>query len=59
MAGVLFGAWVAVCAAAAMFPIFVLLVVSLAPGAALFGERQLDRHLLLEQRKLCSASGLR
>jgi trehalose transport system permease protein len=39
VAGLLFGAWVAVCAAAALFPIFVLLVVSLAPGAALFGER--------------------
>ena len=38
-AGLLFGAWVAVCAAAALFPIFVLLVVSLAPGTALFGER--------------------
>jgi trehalose transport system permease protein len=39
VARLLFGAWVAVCAAAALFPIFVLLVVSLAPGAALFGER--------------------
>jgi trehalose transport system permease protein len=35
----LFGAWVVLCAAAALFPIFVLLVVSLAPGTALFGER--------------------
>jgi trehalose transport system permease protein len=39
VARLLFGAWVIVCAAAALFPIFVLLVVSLAPGAALFGER--------------------
>ncbi len=35
----LFGGWVVVCAAAALFPILVLLVVSLAPGTALFGER--------------------
>jgi trehalose transport system permease protein len=35
----LFAAWVAACVAAALFPIFVLVMVSLAPGAALFGER--------------------
>jgi trehalose transport system permease protein len=35
----LFHVWVAVCAGAALFPIFVLLMVSVAPGAALFGER--------------------
>jgi trehalose transport system permease protein len=35
----LFAAWVTICAAAALFPIFVLLMVSVAPGAALFGER--------------------
>jgi trehalose transport system permease protein len=35
----LFAAWVTVCAAAALFPIFVLLMVSVAPGTALFGER--------------------
>lgn len=34
-----FGAWVTVCVAVALFPIFVLLTVSVAPGAALFGER--------------------
>jgi trehalose transport system permease protein len=34
-----FGAWVIVCAAAALFPIFVLFMVSVAPGAAIFGER--------------------
>jgi trehalose transport system permease protein len=37
--GILFRAWVVLCAAAALFPIFVLLVVSVAPGAAIFGER--------------------
>ena len=36
---VLFGAWVTACVAAALFPIFVLVMVSVAPGAALFGER--------------------
>ena len=35
----LFAGWVAVCVAAALFPILVLVMVSLAPGAALFGER--------------------
>jgi ABC-type glycerol-3-phosphate transport system permease component len=35
----LFTLWVAICAVAALFPIAVLLVVSVAPGAALFGER--------------------
>jgi trehalose transport system permease protein len=35
----LFAGWVAVCAAGALFPILVLLMVSVAPGAALFGER--------------------
>lgn len=35
----LFAAWVATCTAAALFPIFVLLMVSIAPGTALFGER--------------------
>jgi len=35
----LFTLWVAICAAAALFPIVVLLAVSVAPGAALFGER--------------------
>ena len=34
-----FGAWVTVCVVVALFPIFVLLTVSVAPGAALFGER--------------------
>jgi len=34
-----FGAWVMVCAAAALFPILVLFMVSVAPGAAIFGER--------------------
>ena len=34
-----FAAWVAICAAAALLPILVLLVVSVAPGAAIFGER--------------------
>ena len=35
----LFAAWVTACTMAAMFPIFALLMVSVAPGAALFGER--------------------
>ena len=35
----LFAGWVSACVAAALFPIFVLVMVSLAPGAALFGER--------------------
>ena len=35
----LFPVWVTVCAAAALFPILVLFMVSVAPGAALFGER--------------------
>jgi trehalose transport system permease protein len=34
-----FAAWVATCATAALLPILVLLMVSVAPGAALFGER--------------------
>jgi trehalose transport system permease protein len=34
-----FAAWVAICATAALLPILVLLMVSVAPGAALFGER--------------------
>jgi ABC-type glycerol-3-phosphate transport system permease component len=34
-----FAAWVAICAAAALGPILVLLMVSVAPGSALFGER--------------------
>ena len=36
---ILFGAWVTVCVAAALAPVLVLLMVSLAPGAAVFGER--------------------
>jgi trehalose transport system permease protein len=39
VARLLFGTWVATCAAAALFPILVLLMVSVAPGTALFGER--------------------
>jgi ABC-type glycerol-3-phosphate transport system permease component len=35
----LFAAWAAICAVIALLPIFVLLMVSVAPGAALFGER--------------------
>jgi trehalose transport system permease protein len=35
----LFGAWVVACAALALSPILVLLMVSVAPGSALFGER--------------------
>lgn len=35
----LFPVWVTICAAAALFPILVLVMVSVAPGAALFGER--------------------
>jgi trehalose transport system permease protein len=35
----LFTLWVGICAAAALFPIVVLFVVSVAPGTALFGER--------------------
>jgi multiple sugar transport system permease protein len=35
----LFAAWTVACAAAALFPVFVLLMVSVAPGTALFGER--------------------
>ena len=34
-----FAAWVGICATAALLPILVLLVVSVAPGAAIFGER--------------------
>jgi trehalose transport system permease protein len=34
-----FAAWVVICATAALLPILVLLMVSVAPGAALFGER--------------------
>jgi trehalose transport system permease protein len=34
-----FAAWVTICAMAALLPILVLLMVSVAPGAALFGER--------------------
>jgi multiple sugar transport system permease protein len=39
VARLVFGAWVIVCSAGALFPIFVLLMVSVAPGAAMFGER--------------------
>jgi trehalose transport system permease protein len=35
----LFAVWVVACVAAALFPILVLVMVSVAPGAALFGER--------------------
>ena len=35
----LFTLWVAICVAAALLPILVLLAVSVAPGAAIFGER--------------------
>ncbi|MGH7358281.1 MAG: carbohydrate ABC transporter permease, partial [Candidatus Rokuibacteriota bacterium] len=38
-ARLVFGAWVIVCVAVALFPILVLLTVSVAPGAAIFGER--------------------
>ena len=38
-ARLVFGAWVTACVAAALFPILVLLTVSVAPGAAIFGER--------------------
>jgi trehalose transport system permease protein len=38
-ARLLFGAWVTLATAAALFPIVVLLMVSMAPGTALFGER--------------------
>jgi trehalose transport system permease protein len=39
VAKLLFALWVAFCVAMALLPIVVLLVVSVAPGAALFGER--------------------
>ena len=39
MRRLLFAAWVTICSMAALFPIFVLFMVSVAPGAALFGER--------------------
>lgn len=38
-ARLLFGTWVTICATAALFPVLVLLMVSVAPGTALFGER--------------------
>jgi trehalose transport system permease protein len=37
--GILLRAWAVLCAVGALFPIFVLLMVSVAPGAAIFGER--------------------
>jgi trehalose transport system permease protein len=39
IARLLFALWVAICVAVALLPILVLLAVSVAPGAALFGER--------------------
>src|SRR5262245_64938357 len=39
LARLAFAAWVATCSAAALLPILVVLMVSVAPGAALFGER--------------------